>query len=194
MEIPALKSYGKSRAHTNCRHGLRASDIRNRHRMGPKPVGAKPTMASCSDESSSLRLHSERHSLQLPQEIILHILSFIPGHPSSQHSLWACCLVSRSWYSATVSRLYHSPSFTGRNYQLLLRTLCPSINAHVRKSVLAEFVRVLDMSRLIHDGSKSLTGRLLGRVKGNLEEFIAPQSSFACVIWVEEVRQRLKRF
>lgn len=149
--------------------------------MKPKPGGGELSMASLSNDFSSLRLHSEKHSLQLPQEIILHILSFIPKHPSSQHSLWACCLVSRSWYSATVSRLYHSPGFTGRNYQLLLRTLCPSINAHVRKSALAEFVRVLDMSGLIHDGSKSLTGRLLGRVKDNLEEFIAPQSSFAYV-------------
>ncbi|MCJ1248682.1 hypothetical protein MMC30_005900 [Trapelia coarctata] len=35
------------------------------------------------------------------------------------------------------------------------------------------------MSGLVHDGSKSLTGRLLGRVKENLEEFVAPQSSFA---------------
>jgi len=38
------------------------------------------------------------------------------------------------------------------------------------------------MSGLVHDGSKSLTGRLLGRVKENLEELIAPQSSFAYII------------
>ena len=34
------------------------------------------------------------------------------------------------------------------------------------------------MSGLVHNGSKSLTARLLGRVKNNLDEFIAPQASF----------------
>lgn len=35
------------------------------------------------------------------------------------------------------------------------------------------------MSELVHNSSKSLTARLLGRLKGNLVEFVAPQSSFA---------------
>lgn len=34
------------------------------------------------------------------------------------------------------------------------------------------------MSGLVHDGSRSLTARLIGRVKHNLDEFIAPQASF----------------
>ena len=38
------------------------------------------------------------------------------------------------------------------------------------------------MSGLVHNGSKSLTARLLGRVKKRLEEFVAPQASFAYVI------------
>ena len=37
------------------------------------------------------------------------------------------------------------------------------------------------MSSLVHSGSKSLTARLLGRVKSKLEEFVAPQASFAYV-------------
>ena len=118
-------------------------------------------------------------TVPLPPEVILHILSHIPYYPSSQKILYNCCLVSRSWYSAAILRLYHTPRFTGKNYLLLVRTICPSINAHIRKSELANFVRRLDMSRLVHDGSKSLTGRLLGRVKKGLEEFVAPQSSFA---------------
>lgn len=149
-------------------------------------------MSTISDNFSSLSFSSEKQTFQLPQEIILHILSFIPRHSSAQRTLWACCLVSRPWYSATVSRLYHTPSFTGGNYQLLLRTLCPSINAHVRKSALAKLVRMLDMSGLVHDGSKSLTGRLLGRVKDNVEEFIAPQSSFAYVIWSDTLGSWLR--
>lgn len=35
------------------------------------------------------------------------------------------------------------------------------------------------MSALVHNSSRSLTARLLGRLKHNLEEFIAPQASFA---------------
>ena len=38
------------------------------------------------------------------------------------------------------------------------------------------------MSGLVHNGSKSLTARLLGRVKKRLEEFVAPQASFAYVM------------
>jgi hypothetical protein len=35
------------------------------------------------------------------------------------------------------------------------------------------------MGELVHNASKSLTARLLGRLKGNVEEFVAPQASFA---------------
>ena len=35
------------------------------------------------------------------------------------------------------------------------------------------------MSELVHNSSRSLTARLLGRLKGNVEEFVAPQASFA---------------
>jgi len=35
------------------------------------------------------------------------------------------------------------------------------------------------MGNLVHQGSRSLTARLLGRVKNNLQEFVAPQASFA---------------
>jgi hypothetical protein len=35
------------------------------------------------------------------------------------------------------------------------------------------------MGELVHDGSKSLTARLLGRLKGTLTNFVAPQASFS---------------
>ena len=35
------------------------------------------------------------------------------------------------------------------------------------------------MGELVHNSSRSLTARLLGRLKGNIEEFVAPQASFA---------------
>lgn len=129
--------------------------------------------------SKTERSCSNDAAVHLPQEIILQILSYIPRDPTSQSYLHACSLVSRSWYSATVPLLYHSPHFTGKNFRQFVATVCPSINAHIRKSELAGLVRRLDMGNLVHDGSKSLTARLLGRVKGGLEEFVAPQASFA---------------
>lgn len=44
---------------------------------------------------------------------------------------------------------------------------------------MAELVKKLNMGELVHDGSKSLTARLLGRLKGNLTSFVAPQASFS---------------
>ena len=114
--------------------------------------------------------------IELPLEILEHIFFFVK---STQPTLHAATLVSRSWYSAAIKYLYHSPYITGKNFDLFIRSVCPSVNAHVRHNGLAELVRMLDMSRLVHEASKSLTARLLSRVKGQLEIFIAPQTSFA---------------
>ena len=35
------------------------------------------------------------------------------------------------------------------------------------------------MGQLVHDSSKSLTARIIGRLKGSLIEFRAPQASFS---------------
>jgi hypothetical protein len=117
--------------------------------------------------------------IELPLEVLIHIISYIPRRQSTQKTFWACCLVSRVWYSAAIIFLYERPYIGGGNFQEFVATVCPSKNAHIRKSQLAEMVKVLDMGTLVHDGSKSLTARLLGRLKGNLEEFIAPQASFS---------------
>ena len=114
----------------------------------------------------------------LPLEVIDNILSFIPQVHTLQPTLHACTLVSRAWYSAAIGRLYEKPKITGRKYDMFTKSICPSINAHIRKNGLAELVRVLDLSVLVHHGSKSLTARLLGRVKVGLVEFVAPQASF----------------
>ncbi|MCJ1390981.1 hypothetical protein MMC18_003842 [Xylographa bjoerkii] len=116
----------------------------------------------------------------LPMELCLSIVVYIVrGHPRYQSSLFALCLVSHIWYDAAITDLYYAPVLAGRNYQLFVRTLCPSINLHIRRSPVAPLVKILDLSKLVHEGSKSVTGRLLGRVKETLEAFIAPQTSFS---------------
>ena len=117
--------------------------------------------------------------VQLPQEVLQQIFSNLAGN---QETLHACSLTSQSWYSASIAYLYANPMITGKNYDSFVRAICPSVNAHVRRNGLAELVRRLDMSGLVHNGSKSLTARLLGRVKMRLEEFVAPQASFAYVL------------
>ena len=117
--------------------------------------------------------------VQLPQELLQQIFSYLA---TDQKTLHACSLTSSSWYLASVAYLYDNPIITGKNYDAFVRAMCPSVNAHVRRNGLADLVRRLDMSGLVHNGSKSLTSRLLGRVKRGLEEFVAPQASFAYVI------------
>ena len=115
-------------------------------------------------------------SVPLPQELLQHIFSYLSGN---QKALHACSLTSSSWYSASIAYLYEAPVITGKNYDAFVQAICPSVNAHVRRNGLADMVKSLDMSSLVHNGSKSLTARLLGRVKTALEEFVAPQASFA---------------
>lgn len=77
--------------------------------------------------------------------------------------------------------LYECPIVVGRNFDLFVNTMCPSVNVHVKKNGLAIMVKRLDMRMLVHDKSKNLTPRILQRCKENLEEFVAPQAPFAYV-------------
>ena len=121
--------------------------------------------------------------MELPLEVCLAIAVCVArSHPRPQPTLHALCLVSRLWYDAAIRDLYRAPVLAGRNFQLFVRTVCPSINLHIRRSPTAPLVKVLDLSKLVHEGSNSVTGRLLGRVKETLEAFIAPQTSFSCVL------------
>ncbi|KAF2257624.1 hypothetical protein CC78DRAFT_538403 [Lojkania enalia] len=122
-------------------------------------------------------------SSYLPDEILLEILSYLPNGKEGQTDLASFCLVCRQWYDVAIRRLYKSPHLAGRRYELFVRTLCPSILPHIRKSELAGLVKVLDLSHIVHHGTKSTTARLLGRTKFSLEVFIAPQASFAINCW-----------
>lgn len=115
----------------------------------------------------------------LPTEVLDVVASYISA--DDQESLHAFCSVSRSWYSGGVEHLYRFPKITGRNFDLFIRSICPSVNLHVRQNGLADLIRVLDMSHLVYNGSKSLTARLLNRVKNKLEVFVAPTATFGYV-------------
>lgn len=128
---------------------------------------------------SDVYLSAPTREILLPLEIISHILTFIPLHSTTQPTFYSLALISRAWYSATIPLLYERPFLNGSNFHAFVTTVCPSKNAHIRQSTLAILVRKLDMGELVHNSSKSLTARLLGRLKGNICEFIAPQASFA---------------
>ena len=138
----------------------------------------KQKSASPSPSPAPFMNHPSREIL-LPAEIIANVLSFVPARPASQSTFWACSLVSRAWYSASIALLYAQPHLHGGNFSEFVTTVCPSKNAHIRQSSLAVLVRRLDMGELVHNSSRSLTARLLGRLKHNIEAFIAPQASFA---------------
>jgi F-box-like len=117
--------------------------------------------------------------VHLPSEILQYIFSFVNHGKESQQSLWACCLVSRQWYSAALPLLYESPHLQGRNFENFAWTVCPPVNAHVRRVELAQYVKDLDMSPLAYESSNSMTARMLRRVRENLEAFTAPAKSFS---------------
>ncbi|PKY06556.1 F-box domain protein [Aspergillus campestris IBT 28561] len=123
------------------------------------------------------------NSIYLPTEIVVLIVSLAAGSSGEtqrQSTLYACCLVSQQWYSAAVSFLYRKPRLkTGRSFAKFTRTVAPPLGERKSKLNLGEFVHRLDLGSLVHESSKSLTARLLGRIKTNLESFVAPSLSFS---------------
>ncbi|KAH7078577.1 hypothetical protein FB567DRAFT_477378 [Paraphoma chrysanthemicola] len=117
----------------------------------------------------------------LPDELLLEIIALIElwEIKERQPSLARFCAVNRQWYDVGIQRLYDSPYLPGGRYELFVRTVCPSVLAHIKPSALAGLVRVLDLSYIVHNSTKSTTARLLGRTKSSLQTFIAPQASFA---------------
>ncbi|KAF2679492.1 hypothetical protein K458DRAFT_314296 [Lentithecium fluviatile CBS 122367] len=119
----------------------------------------------------------------LPDELLLEILNYIPRDRESQSTIATFCAVSRQWYDVAIPTLYEAPYVTGHAYTLFVRTICPSVIPRIKKSELAGLVQQLDLSAIVHQGGKSTTARLLGRMKSSLELFVAPQASFAINCW-----------
>lgn len=121
----------------------------------------------------------------LPDEILLEIISYFDhwNIRQRQATLARCCAVNRQWYDVCVPSLYESPYLSGRAYELFVRTICPSVLAHIKPTSLSSLVKTLDLSHIVHQGTKSTTARLLNRTKYSLTTFIAPQASFAVNCW-----------
>ncbi|KAL2849514.1 hypothetical protein BJY01DRAFT_210780 [Aspergillus pseudoustus] len=118
--------------------------------------------------------------IHLPTEIVVQIVADVATDKSAQKSLYACCLVSRQWYSCTITFLYENPQLgTGNSFTKFTNTICPPIGVRKSRWNLGSLVHRLDLSALVHHSSPSLTARLLGKVKDNLEVLLAPRTSFA---------------
>src|SRR5579859_3752688 len=78
------------------------------------PIHSKDQKPSSSSASiPMIVLSKSSREIPLPSEIISHILSYIPHRVSTQRTFWACTLVSRTWYSASIELLYERPYLTG---------------------------------------------------------------------------------
>ncbi|PYH95553.1 hypothetical protein BO71DRAFT_482847 [Aspergillus ellipticus CBS 707.79] len=119
--------------------------------------------------------------IYLPTEIVVEIISYAAADDARrQPTLHACCLVSRQWYSVAIPYLYERPRLSvGTAFQNFTATISPPIGSRKNKINLGNLVRRLDLSGLVYHSSNSLTARLLGRIKENLEVFLAPRISFA---------------
>ncbi|KAL4921018.1 hypothetical protein BDW62DRAFT_175766 [Aspergillus aurantiobrunneus] len=120
--------------------------------------------------------------IHLPTEIVIHILSEVTAADefTRQKTLHACCLVSRQWYTCAITLLWEKPRIgSGSSFSKFTNTISPPIGVRKSKWNLGALVHKLDLSSLVHHSSPSLTARLLGRVKENLEVFVAPRASFA---------------
>ncbi|KAE8375657.1 hypothetical protein BDV26DRAFT_267457 [Aspergillus bertholletiae] len=124
-------------------------------------------------------MHPSRH-INLPTELIVKIVSYVDGDElDRQQTLYACCLVSHQWYSAAIASLYERPRVdSGVSFKRFTETISPPLGRK-NKLNLGSFVHRLNLSHLVHHSSNSLTARLLGRVKENLEVFIAPTLTFS---------------
>lgn len=98
----------------------------------------------------------------LPDELLLEILEYIQRLPAvhdRQSALARFCGVNRQWYDVAIGKLYEQPHLAGKAYELFVRTVCPSVLAHIKPSSLSGLVRVLDLSHIVHNSNKATTAR-----------------------------------
>ena len=123
--------------------------------------------------------------LELPPEVMLHIAGCIRQGPNreAQFALHSLCLVNHAWNRVAVELLYQRPYLEGFRFDLFVRTVCPEKLPTKAHRALAGLVKELDLARLVHQSSKSITARLLRRTKAKLASFRAPRASFGINAW-----------
>ena len=117
----------------------------------------------------------------LPIEVISIVTAQVAARRrhDSQKSLWACCLVSKSWYAASILQLYCRPHLSSRNFDLFARTVCSPVGARKVSAGLEKFIKHLDLRKIAYESSKSLTARLINRTRFSLESFWSPAITFS---------------
>ncbi|WEW60559.1 hypothetical protein PRK78_006046 [Emydomyces testavorans] len=117
--------------------------------------------------------------IYLPTEILSIILSYVQELPDAEKILASCCLISRHWCSVATALLYQRPRITPRNFLAFTSSIVAPNTRSSRKADLGQYVRRLDLSRLVHHSTTSLTSKLLRNVRQKLEVFIAPGHSIS---------------
>lgn len=122
----------------------------------------------------------------LPDEILIDIISRVA---EAQRTLVSCALVSIQWYHVTMPFLYGHPRRLEKNqaFDQFVRTIlgvgeATTATVRRRRNDLASLVRILDLSRLIHHSTNSLTAKLINAVKDGLKAFAAPSLSLTYVL------------
>lgn len=108
-------------------------------------------------------MKSMEYANYLPDELLLEVLEYIEHWQTQQRqsTLARFCGVNRQWYDVAVRKLYEAPYLSGRAYEYFVRTVCPSVIAHIKPSSLSGLVRVLDLSHIVHNSNKATTARTL---------------------------------
>ncbi|EXJ62994.1 hypothetical protein A1O7_03438 [Cladophialophora yegresii CBS 114405] len=119
--------------------------------------------------------------VRLPAEVVTMIMAYVASSnsPDTQKSLWASCLVSKTWYAASISHLYYSPHLSPRNFDLFTRTICPPLKARRTRIGIEDMIKHLDMREIAYESSNSLTSRLINRTKASLQGFHSPAVTFS---------------
>lgn len=135
--------------------------------------------------------------LRLPNELLELVFSYIP-QPISLQILYVC----RRFYHLGLPFLYYKPILNVRNYPQFVAAITGSsslgsssssqimkgnrgyinrtyhANNNTHGKDLGSLVKILNLQNIIQSGKNSYTARVLRRCSSNLQEFLAPQTSF----------------
>ena len=114
----------------------------------------------------------------LPFEIILLILEYLVKQTDDlQNTLCRVSLFCRGWYAASVYSLFNAPHANISRFHRFVEIVCMPVNAKFCDNGLASNITRLQLAGLGRGTSRTLVARLLRRVSGTLEDFVAPCDS-----------------